>query len=127
MREPLIPPLSPGDIKDVIQFLDSRQDRATSPDAVARGSKILSTRGGCYDCHGGDARGEPSIGAPNLSDRIWLYGGDFKTVFDSIAYGRAGYCPAWYARLSALKIREAALYVFSLSHPSPSRTSPSAP
>jgi cytochrome c oxidase cbb3-type subunit 3 len=125
-REPLIPPLSPGDIHDVIAFLATVRGAPASPEAALRGSKIYSDRGGCYDCHGSDAHGDPAVGAPNLSDNIWLFGGDPKTLFNTIAYGRAGYCPAWFNRLSPAKIREAALYVYSLSHPSPSRTSPNA-
>jgi cytochrome c oxidase cbb3-type subunit 3 len=125
-REPLIAPLTPGDIKDVMAFLASIQGRPAPSDAAARGASIYSNRGGCYDCHGTDAHGDPAIGAPNLTDTIWLYGGAPQTVFDSIAYGRAGYCPAWDRRLSPAQIREAALYVYSLSHKSPPKTSPSA-
>jgi cytochrome c oxidase cbb3-type subunit 3 len=119
-----LPPLRPGEIHDVMQFLASLRGAPHQPDAAQRGAKIFTITGGCYDCHGSDAHGDPAIGAPNLSDNIWLFGGDDRTVFNSIAYGRAGYCPAWYDRLSAAKIREAALYVYSLSHKSPPSTSP---
>jgi cytochrome c oxidase cbb3-type subunit 3 len=125
-REPSIKPLSPGDISDLMQFLASLRGKPASIEAAQRGSKLYSDRGGCYDCHGSDAHGDPAIGAPNLADNIWLYGGDDKTVFNSIAYGRAGYCPAWASRLSAAQIRETAMYVYSLSHPSPTSKSQNA-
>ena len=72
------------------------------------------------DWHAGDAHGDNSNGGPNLVDKVWLYGdGDPKTIFNSIAYGRAGFCPAWEGKLRPAKIREVALYVYSLSHGSP--------
>ncbi len=119
-REPTIPPLTPGDINDVIAFLDSQSGQKVDAEAATRGGAIFSNRGGCYDCHG-DGHGDSAIGGPNLVDNIWLFGGTQKQKFDSIAYGRAGYCPAWVTRLKPGKIREVALYVYSLSHQSPAK------
>jgi cytochrome c oxidase cbb3-type subunit 3 len=108
--------LSPTDIDDVIAFLLSVEGRASDARATQRGGEIFRGRGGCYDCHGGDARGDSGVGAPNLADDIWLYGrGRPREIFASIAYGRAGSCPAWSARLSRPLIREIALYVHALS------------
>jgi cytochrome c oxidase cbb3-type subunit 3 len=117
-REPLIQPLTPADIRDVIQFLYFAGGKPAQKDAAARGFKIFTDRGGCYDCHG-DGHGDSAIGGPNLVDNVWLYGGSPEQIFTTIARGRAGYCPDWVTRLSAAKIRETALYVYSLSHPSP--------
>ena len=126
-REPLLKPLAPGDIDDVIQFLASARGAAANLEAAGRGAKIFSDRGGCYDCHASDAHGDSSIGGPNLVDNVWLYGaGDPKTIFNTIAYGRAGFCPAWDGKLRPAKIREVALYVYSLSHGSPSHARSSA-
>ena len=73
---------------------------------------------GCYDCHSLDAKGDSAIGAPNLSDAITLYGdGSREALHMSIAYGRQGVCPAWINRASAARIRELALYIYSISHP----------
>jgi cytochrome c oxidase cbb3-type subunit 3 len=119
-REPAIKPLSPGDIADVVQFLRVLRHAPADGAAASRGSTIFGGRGGCYDCHGSDGRGDPAIGAPNLADATWLYGdGSDRAVFDSIANGRAGICPAWFERLGAAQIREAALYVYALSHGQP--------
>ena len=115
-REPAIKPLSPGGINDVIQFLRTVEGRSADENAARRGSKIYDTAG-CFDCHGTNAAGDSAIGASNLADGIWLFGdGSNSWIYDSIAHGRAGVCPAWSGRLSAIQIREVALYVYSLSH-----------
>jgi cytochrome c oxidase cbb3-type subunit 3 len=63
-----------------------------------------------------DAKGDSAIGAPNLADRITLYGdGSREALAMSIAYGRHGICPAWIGRMTAAGIREVAVYVYSLS------------
>jgi cytochrome c oxidase cbb3-type subunit 3 len=109
-------PLSPGDIDDVIDFLMQVEHRPHDPAAAARGGVIYSTSGACYDCHGLDAAGDAAIGAPNLTDRIWLYGdGSRAAIFQSIAHGRQGVCPAWIKTLSPAQIREVAVYAHSLS------------
>jgi cytochrome c oxidase cbb3-type subunit 3 len=116
-REPTMKPLKPGDIDDVIAFMRSLQGLKADPEAAPRGAAIYSDRGGCYDCHAHDARGDGAIGAPNLTDLIWLYGdGGTQWIYDSIAYGRAGVMPAWFDRLSPAQIRAVSLYVYSLSH-----------
>jgi len=116
-REAAIKPLSPGDIGDVIQFLHSIEGKQADVLAATRGAGLFAGRGGCYDCHAPDGRGDPAIGGPNLADDIWLYGdGSDKWIYQTVAYGRAGVCPAWGDRLSAVKVREVSLYVYSLSH-----------
>jgi cytochrome c oxidase cbb3-type subunit 3 len=107
-----IPPLSPGDIRDVTEYLLRIEARPADPAAATRGETIFHTRGGCYDCHGADAQGDGAIGAPNLRDRIWLYGdGSRHTIFQTVAQGRAGACPAWIGRLTAAEIRALAVFV----------------
>lgn len=109
-------PLSPRDIDDVIAFLMRVEHRPFDKVAAARGEVIYQTRGACYDCHGADAGGDSAIGAPNLADRIWLYGdGSHGAIFQSIARGRQGMCPAWIKILRPAQIREVAVYVHSLS------------
>ncbi len=89
---------------------DARADRATSPitccrsrasrrraDAVARGAKIFADN--CVACHGENGNGNHDVGAPNLTDQIWLYGGDRATMVETITYARNGCMPAWGARL----------------------------
>jgi cytochrome c oxidase cbb3-type subunit III len=112
-----IVPLSPPEIEDLIEFLFQRQGRAADAGAAARGAALYYGKGGCYDCHASDVKGDSAIGAPNLSDRITLYGDGSKAgLFKTIAYGRQGVCPSWSARLRPIDIRDIALYVYSLSH-----------
>ena len=117
-RDPRLAPLAPGDIRDVVEFLMQQQGRDADRAAARRGAQVYVGRGGCFDCHAPDAKGDATIGAPNLTDSITLYGdGSRAALAMSIAYGRQGVCPAWSKRLSPAGIRELALYVFSLSHP----------
>jgi len=112
-----IPPLGPAGIADVTQFVLSLSGRSTDPEAAARGRAIYQGAGGCYDCHSGDGRGDPGIGAPNLADAVWLYGdGSARSIAQSITYGRAGTCPAFVTRITPLQARAIAIYVASLSH-----------
>lgn len=54
------------------------------------------------------------LGAPNLTDAIWLYGGDRATIYETVANGRAGVMPAWAGRLDDATIKQLAIYVHSL-------------
>ena len=110
--------LTPTGIEDVVEFLWSQQGHKADKAAVERGKAIFHGAGGCYDCHSEDAKGDSAIGAPNLIDSTTLYGnGSRRSLSMSISYGRAGICPAWTNRLSAAKIRETAVFVYTLSHP----------
>lgn len=70
----------------------------------------------CAACHGPDGKGNPALGAPNLTDAIWLYGGDAETIQTTIRDGRSGIMPAWRERLGPDNARLVAAYVLSLSH-----------
>lgn len=111
-----IAPLTPGEIHDVAQYLLFIEDRPADPAAVARGVKIFSNTGGCYDCHANDGQGDTAIGAPNLVDHIWLYGdGSAADIERSITRGHEGICPAWVGRLSLATIRALAVYIHTIS------------
>ena len=111
-------PLTPQEINDVTDYILSFQGRSADAAAIERGTKVYRSpvRGLCWDCHGERAQGNSAIGAPNLTDDIWLYGdGSRASIYNSIAYGHAGSCPAWISRLSPLTIRAVAVYVHNLS------------
>jgi cytochrome c oxidase cbb3-type subunit 3 len=115
--DPKILPLSPGDIRDVVEYLVSLQKGSADPAAASRGAQIYNGVGGCFDCHSLDGRGDSAIGAPDLADKVTLYGdGGREALIDSVANGRQGICPAWINRLNPATIREIALYVYMLSH-----------
>jgi cytochrome c oxidase cbb3-type subunit III len=115
-----LPSLTPAQISDLVEYLVSLSGRAADVAASDRGKKLFKITAGCFDCHADDARGDAAIGAPNLTDNIWLYGdGSRAAIADSISHGHQGVCPAQAGRLTATEIREVALYVYSLSHPTP--------
>lgn len=69
----------------------------------------------CAACHGPEGKGTHALGAPNLTDKIWLYGGSRKAVEDTIANGRNGVMPAWSKVLGEDKVHLIAAFVYSLS------------
>lgn len=71
----------------------------------------------CSACHGADGKGNYAFGAPNLTDKIWLYGGSRKAVEATINYGRNGVMPAWDTVLGEDKVHLISAYVYSLSTP----------
>ncbi|MBM1219870.1 cytochrome-c oxidase, cbb3-type subunit III [Ponticoccus sp. SC2-23] len=68
----------------------------------------------CAACHGDNAMGNPDLGAPNLSDAIWLYGGDRDTLTETVMNSRFGVMPAWGLRISEADVRAVSAYVHSL-------------
>ena len=68
----------------------------------------------CSDCHGEGGEGMREVGAPNLADAIWLYGGSPEAIEHSVRYSRYGQMPAWNTRLTEAEIRQVAVYVHGL-------------
>jgi cytochrome c oxidase cbb3-type subunit 3 len=99
-------------IADVAEYVLSLSDRSDDKDAAERGSKIFAST--CAPCHGPQGKGNQAIGAPNLTDELWLYGGDKATIMNTIRGGRGGVMPAWGGRLDPETIKELAIYVHSL-------------
>ena len=79
---------------------------------VGAGREIFAEN--CASCHGDDGTGIAEVGAPDLTDDVWIYGGDAQSVYTSIHGGRQGHMPHWEGRLSAADIRLLALYVGAL-------------
>lgn len=69
----------------------------------------------CAACHGMDAKGNQMLGAPNLTDTTWLYGGSHRAVVETLTYGRNGVMPSFKKTLGDDKIHVVAAYVYSLS------------
>jgi len=78
----------------------------------AAGAKLFADN--CAACHGDAGKGNRELGAPNLTDKIWLYGGDKATIVTTIANSRNGVMPAWTGRLDDTAIKMLALYVHAL-------------
>jgi cytochrome c oxidase cbb3-type subunit 3 len=68
----------------------------------------------CASCHGDAGKGDVSFGAPNLTDRIWLYGGDTASLIETVTNARFGVMPAWGMRLNEEDVRAVSVYVHSL-------------
>jgi len=79
---------------------------------MATGKKIFEDN--CAACHGKDGKGNQEMGAPNLTDQIWLYGSDQAAIVETITNGRAGVMPAWADRLDSVTIKALTVYVHSL-------------
>lgn len=84
-----------------------------APQAMQLGQRLFDDN--CAACHGYDAKGNQVIGAPDLTDNTWLYGGKVKDVVHSITEGRHGVMPAWKNILHYGQIKNVAHYVLSLS------------
>ena len=97
---------------DIAAHVLSLSGREGSGDAT-RGAPLFAQA--CAACHGSDAKGNQLMGAPNLTDNIWLYGGSEKQIEFTIENGRAGVMPAWNEILGEDKIHVLSGYVYSLS------------
>ena len=86
-------------------------------DRIAAGREVFVAT--CAACHKENAQGNPEVGAPNLTDGHWLYGGDLDTIIASVHRGRQGHMPSWDERLTDGDIRTLALYVHDLGTQQP--------
>lgn len=96
-------------VNEVTSYVLSLGGIKAPEDWVAAGKPRFDTL--CAACHGVDGRGNPALGAPNLTDTVWLYGGDFASVAASVRDGRNGVMPAWRQRLSEDQVRVIAAWV----------------
>jgi len=119
--------LKPAEIEDVVSFvrLVSRQEPASA--SALRGAKTFANN--CAVCHGDHATGNRTVGAPNLTDGIWLYGGDRDTITETVTNARYGIMPAWGSRLDPVTIKMLTTYVHGLGggEKSPSKTAQTRP
>jgi len=99
-------------VNDVAEYVLSLSAAGTDREAAQRGKKIFADT--CTDCHGVTAAGNSEVGAPALNNAIWLYGGDKKTVVETISYGRGGVMPAWGRILDKVTIKKLTVYIHSL-------------
>jgi cytochrome c oxidase cbb3-type subunit 3 len=105
--------LKKDQIVTVANYVRSLSGLPTSPDYdAAAGAKGFAEN--CTSCHGDNAKGNQELGAPDLTDKIWLYGSDEATLIETITNGRAGVMPAWAGRLDPSTIKALTVYVHSL-------------
>jgi cytochrome c oxidase cbb3-type subunit 3 len=137
-RNGVMPPMAAavGDkeaVIDVANYVLSLSDSAHDSVRAARGKEKFVA---CAACHGPEAKGNPALGAPNLTDKIWLYGGTVDTIVQTITNGRGSATmapgqsamPPWKAALGDAQVHLLAAYVWSLSNkPGAAAPAPAAP
>lgn len=104
--------LEPAQIDAVVQHVRAISGQEHDAGQAAEGAVLYAEN--CASCHGEAGLGDPALGAPNLADAIWLYGGDVAALTRSVAQARYGVMPNWGGRLSEDEIRAVALYVHGL-------------
>lgn len=99
-------------IDAVVNYVMSLSGEPRDASVVEEGSQVFADN--CAACHGENAEGDRTQGAPNLADAIWLYGGDYDTLHATVTNARFGVMPSWTDRLSEAEIRSVATYVHGL-------------
>lgn len=116
-RRATMPPWGPvigeDGVTNATAYLLSVNGRSADPEAAAAGATVYDTF--CAACHRSDASGNPVLGAPDLSNGVWLYGGSQKDIAASIREGRNGEMPAMGEMLSEDKIHILTAWVYGLS------------
>jgi len=117
-RRGVMPPagatLGSAGVEQVAQYVLSLSGRENDPVKAALGKEQFAT---CAACHGADGKGNPALGAPNLTDATWLYGGSQAQIEKSIREGRSGEMPAFRSRLSETEAKSIAAWVYRQSNP----------
>jgi cytochrome c oxidase cbb3-type subunit 3 len=105
--------LKPDEIEAVADYaLTLANLKPENPANVAKGAALFKTN--CASCHNEDGKGKADVGGPNLTDGIWLYGSDRKTIVEGIVNGRGAMMPHWVGRLDDMTIKALAVYVHGL-------------
>lgn len=116
-RNGVMPPwgaaLGERGVEEVAAYVVSLSGRKVPEDMKTAGAARYATM--CIACHGVDGKGNQALGAPNLTDDVWLYGGTVESVRDVIANGRSNQMPAHAELLGEMKTKLLAAYVVNIS------------
>lgn len=104
--------LKAEDINKVVDYVLTLSGSGKPKATHAQGMEIFKAN--CAVCHGDDGKGNQEVGAPNLADKIWLYGGDRATVYKTVYNSRYGIMPAWETRLDDSTLRQLTVYLHQL-------------
>ena len=104
--------LSREEISDVAWHVRQISGQEFDAEAAARGATVFADN--CAACHGDQGEGIREVGAPRLSDALWLYGGEHADIVAQLNKPRQGVMPAWEARLGEATTKQLAVYVHSL-------------
>jgi cytochrome c oxidase cbb3-type subunit 3 len=105
-----------AEVEQLAQYVLSLSGSATDPVRAELGKGRF---GVCAACHGPDGKGNPALGAPNLTDKVWLHGGGLQSVVTIISNGKDNMMPAWEGKLTEGQIHVLAAYVLGLSQRTP--------
>ncbi|MEX0604230.1 MAG: cytochrome-c oxidase, cbb3-type subunit III [Marinobacter sp.] len=109
-----MPAMNSAQVDQVVNYVLSFSGREKDEAAAEAGKDVYAQ--GCAGCHGPEAKGNPSMGAPNLTDDAWLYGSTYEWIEETVLYGRQNNMPKQSERLSSDQIQILAAYVYSLSN-----------
>ncbi len=107
------PQLGADGVRQVVAYVQTLSGGQADPALAAAGKQTFETI--CAACHGADGKGNPLVGAPNLTDQIWLYGGDEATITATVTHGRNGQMPVFGERLGEQRVKLLAAYVTKLA------------
>ena len=111
---PPFPQLDSKQIEDVANYVRSLSGLPANNLKAASGAELFKSN--CAACHGADGKGNIVLGAPNLTDKTWLYGGSEATIIETVTKGRMAMMPAQDKVLSPEKIHLLTAYVWGLSN-----------
>lgn len=118
-RNGVMPPFGPAlgeeGAKDTANYVLSLSGLTNDSIRTSRGKALFAQN--CVACHGAEGKGNPALGAPNLTDKIWLYGSTEPIIIETIAKGRNNVMPAHKDFLGEARVHILAAYVYGLSHP----------
>ena len=106
--------LTRSEVALLVEYVIGLSAQGTGLDPVPNPAAATLFADNCVACHGEGGRGQIEIGAPNLTDDIWLYGGDAGAIRATLWNGRQGQMPAWEARLTETDRKILTLYVLDL-------------
>src|SRR5690606_32314963 len=101
--------LAPDQVADVVSYVRVLSKQEKNGASAQRGGRLFADN--CAVCHGADGKGSRELGAPDLTDAIWLYGGDRDSLAATVTHSRNGVMPAWGERLDPVTIKMLATYV----------------
>jgi cytochrome c oxidase cbb3-type subunit 3 len=104
-----------GGVTEVAVYVQSLSGQPVDKALAAAGKARFDTL--CIGCHGADGKGNVAVGAPDLTDDYWLYGGDYATLRETITNGRQGQMPAHAPLIGEVRAKLAAAFVYAKSHP----------
>ncbi len=104
--------LEDDQIDQVVNFVMSLSGDPISATLVTEGAVVFEEN--CAACHGDNGAGDQSQGAPNLADAIWLFGGSYDEIRETVYNAQFGVMPNWDTRLTEAQIRAVSTYVHQL-------------